>query len=326
MGERADSARAQRRGIAPDLVEAASRDRSAAAELETAVLLLEQRLAALARDDCERDRAWRMLVRRGYSPRSPTRRSAGTSGTGARRMTSAPPDADIRLYYRPAAPRSRRMAVARRGGRAGAGVRGARRGRCRSADDVRLNPMGVVPMLVHGDVVVTEAAAVVQYVADTWPDAALLPRPGTASGSRRGAARVPARRPAGHVRFLYPERYTTGADASGVREAAVVALERQLGWLESVVAGQRALLGVDVSGGRFFILHMLIRWGRRLDPDARTRGALGPYYRRLSEHRRWRSRWSGRVSRRRPARARPPVASASPESYPDVNAAGSAAV
>ena len=58
----------QRRGIAPDLVEAASRDRSAAAELETAVLLLERRLAAPARDDRERDRAWRMLVRRGYSP------------------------------------------------------------------------------------------------------------------------------------------------------------------------------------------------------------------------------------------------------------------
>ena len=58
----------QRRGIAPDLVEAASRDRSAAAELETAVLLLERRLGAPARDDRERDRAWRMLVRRGYSP------------------------------------------------------------------------------------------------------------------------------------------------------------------------------------------------------------------------------------------------------------------
>jgi len=57
-----------KRGIAPDLVEAASLDRSAAAELETAVLLLERRFPAPLRDDRERDRAWRMLVRRGYAP------------------------------------------------------------------------------------------------------------------------------------------------------------------------------------------------------------------------------------------------------------------
>lgn len=54
-----------RRGVPPDLVEAAVADRSREAELSTAVLVLEQRLGP-PHDDRERDRAWRLLVRRGY--------------------------------------------------------------------------------------------------------------------------------------------------------------------------------------------------------------------------------------------------------------------
>jgi regulatory protein len=56
-----------RRGIAPDLVEWVVSDRTREAELATALLLLEQRMPA-PRDDRERDRAWRLLVRRGYDP------------------------------------------------------------------------------------------------------------------------------------------------------------------------------------------------------------------------------------------------------------------
>ena len=55
----------RRRGIAPDLIERVAADRSREAELETAVVLLEQRLPA-PRDDRERDRAWRLLIHRGY--------------------------------------------------------------------------------------------------------------------------------------------------------------------------------------------------------------------------------------------------------------------
>jgi regulatory protein len=55
----------QRRGVAPDLIEAVVADRSREAEIETALLLLERRIPPPA-DDRERDRAWRLLVRRGY--------------------------------------------------------------------------------------------------------------------------------------------------------------------------------------------------------------------------------------------------------------------
>jgi regulatory protein len=54
-----------RRGVAPDVIELAVADRSREAELETALMVLQQRVAP-PRDDRERDRAWRLLVRRGY--------------------------------------------------------------------------------------------------------------------------------------------------------------------------------------------------------------------------------------------------------------------
>jgi regulatory protein len=57
-----------RRGIAADLIDAALCDRTQQAELDTALTLLEQRFPAPPADDRERDRAWRLLVRRGYAP------------------------------------------------------------------------------------------------------------------------------------------------------------------------------------------------------------------------------------------------------------------
>jgi regulatory protein len=56
-----------RRGVPPDLIDQAVFDRSHHSELATAMLLLEQRVPP-PRDDRERDRAWRLLIRRGYDP------------------------------------------------------------------------------------------------------------------------------------------------------------------------------------------------------------------------------------------------------------------
>jgi regulatory protein len=58
----------QRRGVPQGLIDAAVSTRSRDSELQTAVLLLEQRHPAPPEDDRERDRAWQMLVRRGYTP------------------------------------------------------------------------------------------------------------------------------------------------------------------------------------------------------------------------------------------------------------------
>lgn len=41
-----------------------------------------------------------------------------------------------------------------------------------------INPMGKVPAIRHGDVVVTEAAAICAYLADAFPEAGFAPPPG----------------------------------------------------------------------------------------------------------------------------------------------------
>jgi glutathione S-transferase len=47
-----------------------------------------------------------------------------------------------------------------------------------------INPMGKVPAIRHGDMVVTECAAICAYLADAFPDANLAPSPGD---KQRGA-------------------------------------------------------------------------------------------------------------------------------------------
>jgi regulatory protein len=56
----------RRRGVAPQLIADAVETQEAEAELGAALVLLERRFPHIPRDDRERDRAWRLLVRRGY--------------------------------------------------------------------------------------------------------------------------------------------------------------------------------------------------------------------------------------------------------------------
>ncbi len=56
----------RRRGVAPEHVEAAVASRGRTDELATALLVLQQRLSVPPDDDRERNRAWRLLIRRGY--------------------------------------------------------------------------------------------------------------------------------------------------------------------------------------------------------------------------------------------------------------------
>jgi regulatory protein len=58
----------RRRGIEPDLVEAVTVSQGRMDELASALVLLAERFQAPLADDRERDRAWSMLVRRGYEP------------------------------------------------------------------------------------------------------------------------------------------------------------------------------------------------------------------------------------------------------------------
>ena len=54
----------------------------------------------------------------------------------------------------------------------------------KSPDYLAINPMGKVPAITHGDVVVTESAAICSYLADAFPQAKLAPAP---ASPERGA-------------------------------------------------------------------------------------------------------------------------------------------
>jgi glutathione S-transferase len=47
----------------------------------------------------------------------------------------------------------------------------------KSADYLTINPMGKIPAIRHGDIVVTETAAICAYLADAFPVAGLAPPP-----------------------------------------------------------------------------------------------------------------------------------------------------
>lgn len=49
----------------------------------------------------------------------------------------------------------------------------------KSPDYLAVNPMGKVPALVHGDIVVTELAAILAYLADIFPEKRLAPPVGS---------------------------------------------------------------------------------------------------------------------------------------------------
>ena len=86
-----------------------------------------------------------------------------------------------------------------------------------------INPMGKVPAVTHGDVVVTEGAAICAYLADAFPQAGLSPPPGD---KRRGP----------YYRWLF--------FAAGPIEAAVT--NKSFGF--EVPAGREAMAGYGSFG------------------------------------------------------------------------------
>ena len=91
----------------------------------------------------------------------------------------------------------------------------------KAPDYLAINPMGKVPALRHGDMVVTECAAICAYLADVFPERGLAPPPG-----ERGA----------YYRWLF--------FVAGPLEAAIV--NRSLG--VEVAANQERMVGYGTYG------------------------------------------------------------------------------
>lgn len=132
-----------------------------------------------------------------------------------------------------------------------------RSGRHQDPAYLALNPRGQIPTLVLPDgTVMTESLAIVLQLCDSFPEAGLLPPPGSSQRARclRWMTFAAVDLYEADLRCSYAERYTAEpAGAAGVREAGRLAVERDWRLIEEAL-GETALHegeGPFLLGGRF---------------------------------------------------------------------------
>jgi len=134
-----------------------------------------------------------------------------------------------------------------------------------------LNPMGKVPTLVDGDLVLTEAAACCLYIAEKYPDADLMPPAGSDAWAitLRWLTLLTNTAQASFLRWYYPDQYT--ADAEGleaVQAASVAELARVADVLAEQVGDGPFLIGAQFTVADGF-LAMLTGWSGDLSAGSR---------------------------------------------------------
>jgi glutathione S-transferase len=156
----------------------------------------------------------------------------------------------------------------------------------KSAEYLRLNPNGLIPVLVDGDLVLFETAAICLHLLDTHPHAGLAP---AAIGSSARAhfykwlVWMTNSLQATLSLYFYPERWADTAEgAAQVRAHAEAKVGTLLDQIEAELArhGGPYLLGATFSAVDLYAL-MLCRWTRGFARPARSLPQLGPYLQRL---------------------------------------------
>jgi glutathione S-transferase len=136
----------------------------------------------------------------------------------------------------------------------------------KSAEFLRLNPNGRIPVLVSGELVLFEAAAICLHIADLYPEARLAPPLGSAERAHfyKWLVFLTNTVQPAYMAFRYPEHYTLElAHQDGVRDAAVERLARAFRVLDDALAPGPFLLGSEYSACDAY-LYMLTWWCERL--------------------------------------------------------------
>ncbi|HRI17348.1 MAG TPA: glutathione S-transferase family protein [Burkholderiaceae bacterium] len=154
----------------------------------------------------------------------------------------------------------------------------------KSAEYLKLNPNGLIPVLVAGDLVLYETAAICLHLLDTHADAGLAPPVGTEARAHfyKWLAWLTNTLQATLIVYFYPERWADDdvaiAQVKAHAEAKVGALLEQL---DEQLAARSWLLGAAFSALDLYAL-VLCRWTRGFaSRPARDYPHLGPYLQRL---------------------------------------------
>ena len=153
---------------------------------------------------------------------------------------------------------------------------------------LRLNPNGLLPVLVDGGQVVYETAAIVLHLCDTHPQAGLAPAAGTWERAHfyQWLMWLTNTLQASLIVYFYPERWVNEGNAEGAAEVKATA-ERKVGGLLDMLDAELARHGQDWFGGAHFsaldpYVFTLCRWTRNFKSSpARERRLLGPYLQRV---------------------------------------------
>jgi glutathione S-transferase len=156
-------------------------------------------------------------------------------------------------------------------------------GEQRGAAYLKLNPAGVVPTLVLDGEPFVESGALMLMLADRYPEAGLLPPPGTAARQRAyqwlvlmaNGLQPPFRL------WFYPQEAAGEASADAAKTEAGKRIEAFFERVDVHLAAHGPyLLGERLSAPDFF-LAMLCRWSRNMPRPATGWPALGRFIDRM---------------------------------------------
>ena len=150
---------------------------------------------------------------------------------------------------------------------------------------LQLNPNGLIPVIVDGDLVLYETAAICLHLVDTHPDARLAPAIGTPERAQfyKWLVWLTNTLQAALILYFYPERWADSPDAvAQVKAHAEAKVGGMLGQLDAELArhGNAWLLGERFTALDPYAL-MLCRWTRGFARPARGLPQLGPYLQRV---------------------------------------------
>ncbi|RYX89556.1 MAG: glutathione S-transferase family protein [Comamonadaceae bacterium] len=156
----------------------------------------------------------------------------------------------------------------------------------------KLNPNGVVPVLVDGDLVLYESAAICLHLCDTHPASGLAPAIGSTERAHfyKWLAWLTNTLQATLMLYFYPERWVEPGNSAGAAELKAQA-EKRVGVLLDQLDAELATVAQThaepwLLGGRYSAVDayglMLCRWTRYFESvPARDRPHLGPYLHRV---------------------------------------------
>jgi glutathione S-transferase len=157
----------------------------------------------------------------------------------------------------------------------------------KSPEYLKLNPNGLIPVLVDGDLVLYETAAIVLHLVDTHPAAGLAPAVGTTERAQfyKWLVWLSASLQSQMPIYFYTDRYVAPGNASGAAEVKAATEKRIEGLIDQIDTQLASHGGPWLMGERFSALDpyalMLCRWTRNAHRPARTLPHLGPFLQRV---------------------------------------------